>query len=427
MKRALWAAVAVLACTRCGRGLVPSPDAGDSSDAGAVLDAGSGTADAGAPDSGTAVDAGKDGGALVGWPRGVFSAGFRASNAQDRQVLALPYVDGVFLPHFWNELEASAGQPDWTALDEDLAYVADAGKKVELALGAGMSSPPWLCAPDSGVQCLPVTFYASYSGACDALMLPVPWDRRYWAAFDEMAAALSEHLSDAGYQATVVTLKATGINEETFETILPRTRGGAVTCTGGTACIDGGCAQNDIFGALLDAGYSTQTMEAAYVAFAQIFRTRFPTRAVGVSASAALPPPPDAPSPDLATFLIQSAVDDGALRPLTVQDNGLAARYTGTWLGEDPGTAYARDAGVPIGFQMLGAVYGDTDCGGGMGKGLELPADAGCPEHVLRAAIDNGLDAGASWLEIYPEDLLHFPDAGAYAHERLNGPQPPGH
>jgi hypothetical protein len=336
-----------------------------------------------------------------------------------RQLLALPYVDGALMIRFWNEIEADAGQYDWTLLDADLGAIADAGKKAELAVGAGMNSPDWVCAPGSGVQCLPLVYEQQLGptfGPCDNTALPLPWDAKYLTDFDAFLAVLSAHVAAAGFGGTVETIKITGINEKTFETILPVNPGRWMSCDGGSACsADGGCYETDVKAALLDAGYDGPHMAQAYLALSRSFRRRFPGLPIGASASSALPASPD--TTDIATLLIRTAVDDASeLSPMTVQDNGLGATRVGQTPGEDPGTLYARDAGIPVGYQMLAQVFGANPCS--MGYGL----DGGCTEAVLFAAIDHGIDAGARWLEIFNQDLLHFPDAGAYAHQRLLGP-----
>ena len=43
----------------------------------------------------------------------------------------------------------------------------------------------------------------------------------------------------------------------------------------------------------------------------------------------------------------------------------------------------------------------------------------GDPETVLRRAIDAGLAYQMQYMEIYQQDILHFPGAARYAHDAL--------
>jgi hypothetical protein len=364
-------------------------------------------------------------------PRGVYVPTFHKPIATDpvlQEEIKEPYVDGFFLSRSWDEIETVQTSPatyDFTTLDADIRTVGAAGKKASIGIGGGSKAPPWLCkGPDDGgktAQCVPFVslgFSAETgtTGVCNVDLLPVPWDPVYQAGFGNMVAALGAHiLGDSTLSSTVVLLKVTGFNDTDEETILPFGKGGTKPCTSGSQCMAGECAQTDALTALKAAGYTDTVATTALLTFASDFRSAFPGMPIGSQVSGALPSPG---SDSLPLVMVQAFVGDTSARPITVQDNGLRAT-----MGVDPGTLYAREAGVPVGYQMYAAVYGgNPKCT--MGAGLSK--DGGpvtCNEGVLMDAIDNGItNGGARWLEIYETDVQNYPDAATYAHAKLVGP-----
>ncbi len=335
------------------------------------------------------------------------------------ELLALPYVDGVLLDYEWSTLEAEAGSFTWTDLEADLAMVEVAGKKAEIAISAGMNSPSWVCQPGvGGAQCLHGTFAHTIPGnpppACTNVDLPLPWDAKYQGALKSLVTALVQYLTTKRFLGSVVTtLKISGINIDTTETLLPANHDGPIACDGGDACMGDKCTLN-LYGELIDAGFTGPTTVSAFVDFAAIFRGALPnTIPIGSQISHSLP----SPGADAGTLPFQMAValvQDTHAYPITVQDDGLTANA-----GTDPGTLFALEAGVPVGYQMLGPVSTD--------RCRIWGSDAGCPSAnvILMTAIQNGIDHGARWLEIYSEDLMSFPEAGAYAHASLSAAKRP--
>ena len=177
------------------------------------------------------------------------------------------------------------------------------------------------------------------------------------------------------------------------------------------------CAESDAIGAFEAAGYTDSTATTAYLAFAHMFRAAFPGLPIGLMVSSSLPSPG---ADSLPLLMVQDFVNDTTLRPITVQDNGLAGAS-----GVDPGTMYARDAGVAVGFQMLAYVAGNPTCLMGRGAAPD-GGNAPCDEALLKEAINLGLSGGAQWLEIYTQDVTAYPDASTYAHDQPAGMGTPG-
>jgi hypothetical protein len=414
----------LLLVTACSAGTPPVRDGG--SDGGPGADGGfDGGTDSGSPDAGR----GDAGPSTLAGPVGVYIPTFQqaitgtGSNPLFQQQMMLPYVDGFFVSRSWRQVEPTEGVYAWDSLIADLQAIGAAGKKATVAIGGGASAPPWVCGTASldggpAPQCLnliirPTTFGGASS--CNDQLLPVPWDPAYEARFDAMIQSLAGTLAaHSELTGVVVDVKITGINDTDEETILPGNRARQVACDAGAACVAGVCDETDALGALEDAGYSDATAAQALIHYGRVFHAAFPALPVGSQVSASIPA---VDSVNMAFNMVTSLVDAApAVRPLSVQDQGLAA-FSGT----DPGTLYAFDAGLPVGYQMLFYVSGDASCV--MGRNPDGGNLTVCDETVLLDAIDNGIYTGhAQWLEIYSQDIAAFPDAGAYAHALLVGP-----
>ena len=56
-------------------------------------------------------------------------------------------VDGVAVVVGWGDVEPAIGEYDWTVLDRWIGQVVALGKKIDLVVPAGSSTPPWLFQP----------------------------------------------------------------------------------------------------------------------------------------------------------------------------------------------------------------------------------------------------------------------------------------
>jgi hypothetical protein len=346
-----------------------------------------------------------------------FGGSFQGNGANATLVAELSYacVDGFVLALKWAEMQPTIdGGYDFSSLDANLGTLADAGKKAAVELEAGEASPAWVCqSPGGGATCMSIVEAAAPANApntsCGPELIPVPWDPTFEALFHTALDAFVAHVAG---NTTVVEIKVTGVNDTTDETAMPDAKGGTIGCNSGSACSSGMCTQSNAVIIIDDAGYGTQTMESAFLTYAGELRDAGPNITLGSQVSASLPNPG---SGDLAEEIVDQFIDAG-LAPITVQDNGLRAVS-----GVDPGTRDAFAAGVAVGFQEYLGVYGDTACK--MSQGLmvgQLGWDGGCGnEQVMQIVVGYGIDAGASFLELYQDDVQAFPSVCMTAHNLL--------
>jgi hypothetical protein len=415
---ALMASAFAIAIDACGT----SSDSASSANADASSDDGSSSLD-GAPGDATTTD-----GAATPGPHGLYIPTFHTPITTDPNLTAaldLPYVDGFYVSRAWRSVEPTEGNYVWASvLDADLRAIAAHGKHATLGIGAGANAPPYICAPvaDGGVgaQCLTlVTQSPALAGnlpPCENETLPLPWDPTLQDRFGKMVTSLAAYLaSDPVLSSVVVDVKITGFNDNDEETDLPLGKMAMVAaCEAGPACNAGECDRSDALGMLVAAGFDDATAVNAFLNLSAIFRGAFPGQPIGSQVSNALPSP-EGGMGSLAYLMVTSFANDSTARPITVQDNGLTASG-----GIDPQTLYAREAGAQVGFQSLFSIArGGAVCV--MGRGFAPDGGtAPCDENVFRGAVDNAVgQGGASWLEIYSEDVIAFPDAAAYAHSQL--------
>ena len=85
-----------------------------------------------------------------------------ATATQLTQSFNIPGVDGVAVVLGWNALEPSKGQFVWTLLDQWIGQVSALGKKIDLVIPAGSSTPAWLFQPlPNGAGATQLTFTVS--------------------------------------------------------------------------------------------------------------------------------------------------------------------------------------------------------------------------------------------------------------------------
>ena len=140
--------------------------------------------------------------------------------------LNVPGVDGLVLVIGWNAIEPAMGQYQWTTLDQWMSTAVSLGKKVDLAIVAGVYTPAWMFqAAPNGAGAKPLSFtvspHSGKTGKCDSETVAPPWDAAFLNSWDSMLAALATHLKSVGAYDAVTLLRLTGINRTTDELRLP--------------------------------------------------------------------------------------------------------------------------------------------------------------------------------------------------------------
>jgi hypothetical protein len=317
-------------------------------------------------------------------------------------VLNNPDVDGVYVQVKWSDLQPDGGYL-WTALDNKINAVIAVTpiKGMSLSIQAGDGTPAWVFA--SGVPSVHACSTSVATGTAIDETVPVPWSATYQSEWQAMVQATAQHLHDAGTYGYLGTVKLEGINGHTDETSMPNTTG---TCANGE--------MPDPDAEWMDAGFTPTVLADASWTLVSAQASAFPDKALDLQVIEGAGAWPNGnQNAGLNQVLIDLAFDGGLGGRFETQSNGLNAVG-----GRSQDVTYALGLGAIGGYQMYNDVSNDPTCG--MNKG-NLP----CDSTVLLDAINNGLDAGAEFLEIYQEDVDN-PDAGFvaavhWAHQALCG------
>jgi uncharacterized protein (TIGR03437 family) len=220
----------------------------------------------------------------LGDPRGIFiytndvSQVTNATATQHRQSFAIPGVDGVALAIAWQAIEPSMGQYSWTLLDQWIGEISALGKKIDLVVPAGWSTPAWLFqAAPAGAGATELSFVISphdgQTADCQTVNMAAPWDPAFLTQWSAMLAALSAHLHSAGEYNAIAMVRITGINRTTEELRLPA----ETAASTGQACVTNAVATWQ------QAGYRPSLLLQAWNSILAAFLKGFPDKIFAVS------------------------------------------------------------------------------------------------------------------------------------------------
>jgi Beta-galactosidase len=323
------------------------------------------------------------------------------------RAITMPFVDGGYIRTSWRSIEPERGKFQWRYLDEQIAAISALNKKIAIGIDAGQRSPDWLYT-EGAAGFKTVVEIPRQQDFCEPMMLPVPWDTIFLKEWDRLVGAVGARYAAAP---SLVMVKITGIAYRTDETLLPRETGRWANGQGiaqGKRCH----YPNDIeqWGAV---GYTAEKVSLAFAQIATSFARSFPRQAlVLMTGHNAFPPLGEDGSPDeTARELPQTrffAYGRSAFGQRFVgQVNSLRADQVDNRLVEFGQTN-------PIGFQAAWPVTGDETC---IMSGGKAPCDQ---QTTFRRALERARGAGASFVELFKEDLVN-PEFAAILKE-FHGP-----
>jgi uncharacterized protein (TIGR03437 family) len=166
----------------------------------------------------------------------------------------------------------------WTLLDQWIGQVAALGKKIDLVVPAGASTPAWLFQPaPAGAGATELNFtvspHSGETGVCDTVNLAAPWDPAFLSQWDTMLAALSAHLKSQGTYSAITLVRLTGINRTTEELRLPA----ETAASTGLSCVSNSIATWQ------QAGYRPSLLLQGWNAVLGSFTKSFPDKSFAVS------------------------------------------------------------------------------------------------------------------------------------------------
>jgi len=335
--------------------------------------------------------------------------------------LNVPGVDGLVLVIGWNAIEPAMGQYQWATLDQWMNVAISSGKKINLALVAGVDTPSWLFMPaPGGAGATPLNFTVSphggATGVCDSETVAAPWDPAFLSRWDSVIAALAAHLKSAGTYNAVTLLRLTGINRTTDELRLPAETAQST----GLSCI------SNAITIWQQAGYRPSLLLQGWDSITASFQRSFPDKAYSVAII------PQNPFPRIAEdgSIIQGTVPDQNQPLLSLAAQKFAGRlvvqFNFLMPGEPASPAVieaAQQLGTLAAFQTNN-YFGSTGQGAACSEPVTNPTP--CTAQTYSTLLQTGIyplgqsdPLRAQYIEVFPANTTAFPDDIQQAHFEL--------
>ena len=339
--------------------------------------------------------------------------------------LGVPGVDGLVLVVAWSTLEPTNHIYHWTNLDLWMNQAVATGKKVDLAILAGSSTPDWLFQPSSnnGAGTTPLNFTISpHSGTtsnCIPETIAAPWDTKFLAAWNNMLNVLSHHLKTVNTYSNLTLLRLTGINRTTDELRLPAETAKST----GLDCVSNAPA---IWQA---AGYTPSNLLSGWSNILSSFQTYFPDK----SFSVAIIPQNAFPAIDDNGQIITGKVPDANQPLLALAAQMLAGRlvvqfnFLMTGSNASPAVVQAAQSYGTLTAYQSNNYFGST--GGGAACGGDVVSPVVCSNDTYLSELEEGIypltttnQLRSQYLEVFPANVLALTNAIWQAHRELVTP-----
>jgi hypothetical protein len=329
---------------------------------------------------------------------------------------SIPGVDGVAVVIGWDAIEPSMGQYQWTVLDQWIGQVAALGKKIDLVVPAGSSTPTWLFqAAPTGAGATELNFTVSphggQTGVCDTVNIAAPWDPIFLAQWDSMLAALSAHLKNAGTYNAVTLVRITGINRTTEELRLPA----ETAASTGLACVSNSLTTWQ------QAGYRPSLLLQGWNTVVGSFMKSFPDKSFAVSII------PNDAFPGIAESgsLITGAVGDENEPLLMSASQQLPGRFVVQFDFLMPGVAASTVVTNAAENYGTSAAFQTNEYLGNQGAGCSEPVTSSvpCTASTFLTLLETGIyplgqsnPLRAQYIEVFHANASAFPATIQQAH-----------
>ena len=345
-----------------------------------------------------------------------------ANDAQFKQALSVPGVDGMALVLDWSKIEPTRGVFDTATIDSQLNEAKQYQLPVELVIRAGRSVPSWV-SPGAQLRLA----YGTHGGTtanCSPVVMPPPWDATYQSAFAAILNKTAHYVRSKSV--TILAAKLTGINATTEEFRLPaETADATKDCPGGGA---------DDIAQWQKASYTPARLEQAANQLANTFALVMPEIPVTLAMipQGAFPPIND--SGKIVRGKNRVALNQSVLHSVV---SGAAQALRGHFILQFDYLNYnqpanslvvslARANNLPLAWQTnlwRGRFGQGAGCGGSPANGTVCSDQEylGLLEEGIHPAGATGEGAHGLYIEVFPYDVIAHPNVIAQAHAELLG------
>lgn len=336
-------------------------------------------------------------------PRGIYVATEWQRPVPDH-VFQNKDVDGIFLRLKWSPFNPAKGKYDFSFLNGELDKIVAAGKKFSIGITAGSETPEWVytqgCKKLRFVE-IPLQGKAEKAVEAD---IPVVWDPVFLQSWNEFVDALATNLkSNPKYYNALTIVKMTGINFHTAEIRLPAQR----------EITNGKAKSTDAVKLWQSVGYKPSRVLTAWNSIVDNYNKNFPDKYL----SYAMIPERGFPlidengqaytkgeNEDFTPSLIEAARKKIG-NHFCVQFNALNEKR-----GTVPYVREAAKTGIVCGYQLEQVKLNNPPC---------LQNNSPCDEDMFKAVLDNGINNGGMFIEIFTKNVLAYPKAIKHGHDRI--------
>ncbi len=342
------------------------------------------------------------------------------------RALTVKGIEGAAVVMNWAELEPTNGNYDFAEFDRRVELVRSHGLAIELGILAGGGAPAWIYAPPPagrGARRLDFVFsHHNGKGPCINVTLAPPWDPNYQAAFAEMLDHLAAHLRTTGALKDVTAVKLTGVNTDTDEVRLPA----ETPQETGNPCV------TDAIAVWRSAGYRPSLVAAAMRGVATSWERAFPEawKIFPLIPRHSLPPVGEeghARTGRSVNALVHQELGNIIAAAESVSHGHFIIQMD--WLIADKPVRprvmeFARRFSTPVAWQTnfyLNHEGKGAACGGQFGNAVRC--DSASFLRLLQSGLypegGSGPNARGAFIEVFPPDVIEFPQAVARAHDEM--------
>jgi hypothetical protein len=314
----------------------------------------------------------------------------RSSNAFSSSILNDTSINGCFLMIAWWQVEPSQNTYDWTALDQNLTAISNAGKNICIAVLGGQQMPAWVFT-SLGLTDLHFEEFLANGNSTNQSPIEVDeppiWSSSYVNAFTSMINAMAAHLkSEPAIYAKIRHIKITGLNRSTEEERLPYEN--SVTNLSGQVSTNAAALW-------LSVGYRPQKVVTAGEQIMDAYASAFPDKYISMETDTVAWPTIDSkgnivqfPDINVGRQLINYGLATYPTRFILQTDylnNGTITRVSRN---------FVADGGL-IGFQVSESMYSTSSY---------VPSVSAS----LSQAITNGVSLGTQYIEMFINDETYY-------------------
>jgi hypothetical protein len=301
-------------------------------------------------------------------------------------------VSVVLLRFKWAQINSTPGVYDFTSLIEMLKQLKAMDKKASIGVMAGIYTPSWLFNAPYNALYRSIDAPSVSAEAFSQRHVPAPWDPAYQKAYNDVFVNMAAAIKAAGLSDTVALVKNSVISSHSDETRLEDSDKDDSKESSPEECL-----------AWEKIGYTEDKILATFANTSDVITRAFPGVAIGlnmVTGSNRFPNVGHCTDAKANNKTLDTIVKNFVT---TYKDRAVV---NSTVLSYDSGIpksfAWIRENGGHIGFQLNRQKVGCSAT-----PGTAEAAACSSPEYIanLKEAIQDGIDAGADFIEVHDGNM----------------------